>query len=114
MIPFQLQQTRYLRSQGGGSSGGNGGGGISNITIVDNISERDMLNTTLYQHVIVKDATGDPTVTTGSAEYYFNVISNTWNKISEKESLDLISSTPSGEVLINNVPIPTHLESESW
>lgn len=66
--------------------------GLSSIPVVDDIAERDALTPTANQFVYVIDATADPTVTSGSASYLYNVASTTWIKVTEYESLDLVLS----------------------
>lgn len=58
--------------------------------IVDNIAARNALPLTSNKFVLVLDATGDPTVTSGAATYAWRSSSNTWVKISEYESLDVV------------------------
>lgn len=66
--------------------------GVNNLTIVDDITERDALDLEHPMWVYVKDATDDPTVDTGGATYLYNPngsSGNKWIKTSEAESLDL-------------------------
>lgn len=63
--------------------------GLSNlkIQVVQNITERDLLeNKSSIVHVI--DASDDPTVESGWAQYIYQ--GNKWIKIAEKESLDVV------------------------
>jgi hypothetical protein len=60
------------------------------IDIVPNIAARNALNTRDYNFIVlVVDATGDSTVTTGAALYAFQNSDNTFIKLSEYESLDV-------------------------
>lgn len=72
---------------------------FSSIRVVNTITERNALvtgapgngfNTSMPSQVMVITATGDPTVTTGGATYIWESVSQTWFKISEYESLDLV------------------------
>jgi hypothetical protein len=58
--------------------------------IVDTIADRDALSLTGNKFVLVLDATGDPTVTSGAATYAWRSSRSTWVKISEYESLDVV------------------------
>lgn len=64
--------------------------GLSKIEIVDDIDARDALNPTTNLQVLVIDATDDPTVASGSATYIYRLSTETWIKISEAESLDVV------------------------
>lgn len=63
--------------------------GTSEYRVAD-ITARNALNSTLSagDRVMVDDATGDATVSTGWALYQW-LASNTWRKIAEQESLDI-------------------------
>jgi len=62
----------------------------TNCTIVATIAERDALTSVkVADRVLVKDATGDTSVTSGWAEYVYDENSQ-WFKMSEGESMDLI------------------------
>lgn len=68
--------------------------GLNDVKVVADIVARDALTAQLTtdgdtQQVLVLDATGDATVTTGAATYIFDGALATWHKISEAESLDL-------------------------
>ena len=67
-------------------------GGFSTTIIVNTIAERDALTLTTNTMVMVLDATGDVTVTSGAATYVFSAFNTTWYKIAEYESLDLVVS----------------------
>lgn len=58
--------------------------------VVANIAARNALNASmsLGDRVIVNDATGDGTVTSGWAIYVW-MASNTWRKVAEEEGLDV-------------------------
>ena len=62
---------------------------LTNITIVNDIFERDNLSLSKSFFVLVKDATSDPTVLSGSASYVWDFPNQTWIKLSEYESLDI-------------------------
>jgi hypothetical protein len=57
--------------------------------IVDDIAARNALSPTKNILCLVLDATGDATVSTGSALYAYELAATTWHKVSEYESLDL-------------------------
>lgn len=52
---------------------------------------------------LVVDATGDPTVTSGSAMYVRDVINNQWRKFWEAESVDAIMNGIASSVDWNNI-----------
>ena len=54
------------------------------------IAARDALVLTKNSFVFVADATGDSTVETGSATYFYNKAASSWTKTTEYESLDVI------------------------
>ena len=56
--------------------------------VVANITERDALTPFAGLHVLVQDATADPTVETGGAEYVYD--GTTYKKISELNNLDAV------------------------
>lgn len=58
--------------------------------IVDDIADRDALTPTNAARVYVVDASADPTVTAGGAEYMWRASPAGWIKISETESQDLV------------------------
>ena len=60
------------------------------MLIVADIAARNALSLTKNTQVLVLDATGDPTVTSGAATYLYRVSTTSWIKLSEAESLDLI------------------------
>lgn len=61
------------------------------MPIVADIAARNALTSSLTKNtqVLVLDATGDTTVTTGAATYVYRVSTTSWTKISESESIDL-------------------------
>jgi hypothetical protein len=61
----------------------------SGVTIVNTITDRNALPTYNGLYVLVLDATGDPTVTTGAASYVWREATSSWIKMTEYESLDL-------------------------
>lgn len=90
------------------------------VLFAADIAARNAMNTlTKSSFVFVADATGDPTVGTGSATYFFNVASvpgSQWTKVSEYESMDVVIpnkailekfSEVGGELLYGNKPLGT-------
>lgn len=65
---------------------------LSNLLVVDDITDRDALTPTANQLVLVLDATGDTSVASGSATYVYRLSNTSWIKISEGESLDVVLS----------------------
>ena len=64
---------------------------MSNVAILAaDIAARDALTMTKNSFVVVADATGDPTVKAGAAMYFYNVADDSFMKIAEYESMDLI------------------------
>lgn len=65
---------------------------IGKLTVVDDISSRDMLNDTIANNaeVYVINASADDTVSTGGARYLRH--NSNWVKVSETESQDLVLS----------------------
>ena len=53
------------------------------------IAARDALELTKNSIVFVADATGDATVTAGSASYFYELATDSYTKVSELESLDV-------------------------
>lgn len=64
--------------------------GLAGVQVVANIAERDALVLTSNAQVFVIDATGDATVASGGATYVYRASNDTFTKISEAESLDLV------------------------
>lgn len=62
---------------------------FSNILVVATIAARDALTPDHNVLALALDATGDATVTTGSALYVYQLATTTWHKVSEFESLDV-------------------------
>ncbi len=60
------------------------------IQIMADIAARDSLTPTTNLPIYVKDATGDPTVTIGGAFYIYEIDTNSWIKLSEMESIDIV------------------------
>lgn len=58
--------------------------------IVADIAARNALSLSGNKFVLVLDATGDVTVTSGAATYAWRSATSTWVKISEYESLDVV------------------------
>lgn len=65
---------------------------LSSVLIVATIAERDALELSRSTLVLVVDATGDSTVKAGAATYVYNATAQSFAKISEFESLDLVQS----------------------
>ena len=62
----------------------------SNVAVyAANIAARDALVLTKTSFVMVADATGDATVNSGAAMYFFNKVDSSYTKIAEYESMDL-------------------------
>lgn len=61
----------------------------NNLVVVADITARDALSPTSNMMVLVLDASGDATVTSGAATYVYRLSTTSWIKISEAESLDL-------------------------
>lgn len=70
----------------------NWSGAASTVSIVADIAARDALIATLEANtmILVVDATGDPTVTYGSALYAYAFDTETTYKIAEYESMDVV------------------------
>jgi len=64
--------------------------GFSTVSVVANIAARNALAPTVTMQAMVLDATGDATVTSGSATYVYDTSNHVWHKTSESESLDLV------------------------
>ncbi|TGL58629.1 hypothetical protein [Leptospira jelokensis] len=62
------------------------------LQIVEDIDERNSISPTGNLPVYVKDASDDPSVTTGGAFYLFELASETWIKLSEMESMEIVQS----------------------
>ena len=62
------------------------------MPIVADIAARNALASTLTKNtqVLVLDATGDPTVTSGAATYLYRVSTDSFIKLNEAESIDLV------------------------
>lgn len=64
--------------------------GLNMLEIVANIAQRDALQLTSNAMVLVTDATGDPTVTSGAAMYAYSAANDTFTKVAEYESMDVV------------------------
>jgi hypothetical protein len=64
--------------------------GMSGLQVVADITARNALNPTTNQLVLVLNATGDNTVSSGAATYVYRLSTTSWIKISEAESLDAV------------------------
>lgn len=76
---------------------------FNSIEIVTDITARNALNPTANTVVLVLDATADTSVASGAATYAYRESTDTWTKISEAESLDLVLEWTN----INNRPTST-------
>jgi hypothetical protein len=67
---------------------------LNTIQKVANIAARNALESSLNTNamVLVADATGDNTVAAGAATYFWDDALSSWSKISEYESLDVITT----------------------
>ena len=66
---------------------------VTGAEFVADIAERDALTGVLNaQQVIVEDATGDATVSSGAATYLYKESTDDWIKLTEHESLDVVLS----------------------
>lgn len=63
--------------------------GMNLLQIVDTIAQRDALVLTVNTMVLVRDASGDPTVNSGAALYAYSKPNDTFTKIAEYESMDV-------------------------
>lgn len=90
---------------------------LSNSAVLAaDIAARDALELTKNSFVLVSDATGDATVDAGAALYFYNVANDTWLKIAEYESLDIVIPNKAilekfgevdGELWYNDAPVAT-------
>lgn len=62
------------------------------VEFAANIAARDAMTLTKSAFVYVADATADATVTAGAAMYLYDYGGETWHKVTEYESLDLVLS----------------------
>ena len=62
----------------------------SEVYLAADIAARDALTLTVNSIVLVQDATGDATVTTGAALYFYSAALTTFTKVAEYESLDVV------------------------
>lgn len=67
-------------------------GGYEAGVIVADIAARNALAPTKYTQCLVVDASADPTVNAGAATYVYSTAQTAWIKISEAESMDMITS----------------------
>jgi len=64
--------------------------GMNTLEVVANIAARNALTPTKNIQVLVLDATGDATVSSGAATYVYRFSTSSWIKISEAESQDVV------------------------
>lgn len=64
----------------------------NSVEFAADIAARDAMTLTKSAFVYVQDATGDNTVTAGAAMYLYNLATETWTKVTEYESMDLVLS----------------------
>lgn len=83
---------------------------VENIVTSPDIASRDSLGATMTKNsfVLVIDASADPTVDTGGALYYHDVVAETWTKIAEYVAI----SDVDGSYAI--VKSPTHTLREDF
>lgn len=62
----------------------------NHVEVFNDIALRDAATLTTNALVVVKDASADPTVTSGAALYIYESGPDTFDKLSEFESLDLV------------------------
>jgi len=62
----------------------------NSVEVFPDIPTRDAATLTSNSLVVVIDASGDPTVTAGSALYVYQSVPDTFDKLSEFESLDIV------------------------
>lgn len=79
---------------------------LNEVTVVSDIAARNALSTSSSKTVLVLDASGDPTVASGSATYFLDASTDQFHKVSESESMDLLLSW---DTLVNGV-LSTALE----
>lgn len=65
-------------------------GGFADIKFVQNIAERDAITWTQSGMVLVFDASADPSVTQGAAAYLYQLSTQSFTKIYELESIDIV------------------------
>ena len=65
---------------------------LNTIQKVADISARNALTLTSNAMILVVDATGDGTVTAGSALYFYTHIGTTFTKVAEYESMDVTTA----------------------
>ena len=67
-------------------------GSSNQVQIAADMTARDALASTATHNlmVVVIDASGDPTVDSGSALYAYDLASTTWFKLAEYESMDIV------------------------
>ena len=64
----------------------------NSVEFAANIAARDAMSLTKSAFVYVADATADESVTAGAAMYLYDSTNETWHKVTEYESLDLVLS----------------------
>lgn len=64
----------------------------TSLTLVADIAARDALVLDTNAIVLVADATGDATVNAGAALYFYDSVGDTFTKVAEYESMDVILS----------------------
>ena len=62
----------------------------NSFEIVSTIAERNSLTLNRNTMVLVTNATGDTSVTSGSALYVWNNANSSWSKVAEYESMDVV------------------------
>lgn len=89
----------------------NWSGGSNQLLIAADIAARDALAATADANlmVLVVDASGDPTVTSGSALYAYDFNATTWYKLAEYESMDVVVQW--GDIQGGPVSLPAAIDT---
>ena len=65
---------------------------VTELAVVADIAARDALALTATRYVYVKNATADTSVASGGATYLYDTATTSWVKISEAESMDVVTT----------------------
>jgi len=63
---------------------------VNTFQVVADIAARDAMSLSVNTQVIVLNATGDTSVTSGSAGYVYKADTSTWHKMFETEAMDIV------------------------
>jgi hypothetical protein len=74
------------------------------------ITARNALTLTANRFVYVADATGDSTVSAGAALYFYNSATHTYIKVSEYESLDVVTTVNWATIVGKPTSSPTQID----